>query len=209
MDDNHEFAWQGRRVRAVHGFTLVEWTRLCKAANEVVHQARADGILLAGPNGESEPIVDDEMIAFNGVGEANVFESFVLRRQPIRPCTESDMALPPPLNIRDFEWCKTHGRPYGAAVALVLRCAKKIAPDAIALGSSELEHALVARMGIPEQRQARVRRQWRRLRRHVHYLGKATHALRMLLDKVRADAEPHTAAEAGSGATRPPVLMGL
>ena len=200
MDDNWEFAWQGRRVRAVHGFTLVEWTRLCKAANEVVHQARADGILLAGPNGESEPIVDDEMIAFNGVGEANVFESFVLRRQPIRPCTESDMALPPPLNIRDFEWCKTRGRPYGAAVALVLRCAKKIAPDAIALGSSELEHALVARMGIPEQRQARVRRLWLRLRRHVHYLGKATHAFKTLFDEV------HTTADR---ATRPSVLMGL
>ena len=135
-----------------------------------------------------------------------MFESFVLLRQPIRPCTESDMALPPPL-IVDFEWCKVHGRPYGAVVALVLRCAKEIAPDAISIGSNKLEHALVARAGDPECRKVRVRRLWKRLRRHVHYLGKATHALKMLLDKVRADAEPHTAAEAGT--TRPPVLMGL
>ena len=100
----------------------------------------------------------------------------------------------------DFEWCKVHGRPYGAVVALVLRCAKEIAPDAISIGSNKLEHALVARAGDPECRKVRVRRLWKRLRRHVHYLGKPTHAFKTLFDEV------HTTADR---ATRPSVLMGL
>ncbi len=70
-----------------------------------------------GPVGK-KPVVDDEMIHFNGVGEDG-HETFVVMRA----------------RDSDFSFCKTAQKPYDAIVTAVLCLAYTIAPGVLKISS--------------------------------------------------------------------------
>lgn len=75
----------------------------------------ANESILAGPDGEGDPIIDQEKgIAFNGKGEDS-HESFILPRNPSE--------------IRNFEFTKTAYKPYDVVVTAALTILHHFCPS--------------------------------------------------------------------------------
>lgn len=95
-------------------FTDEQWDRLCRASNIILAKS---GIPVAFEcDDKRKPLVDHELIRFNGVGEDG-HETFLFSRAPGAGC------------------CKTARKPYDALVVSILSFAKKIAPDSIRVTS--------------------------------------------------------------------------
>jgi hypothetical protein len=92
-------------------FTASEWEKLTLATRKVLRVAQENlGIGLAADyDNNAIPIVDDEVIWFNGYGDEG-HETFAIKRS----------------GGRDF--CKTARKPYDAPVVAVLLLADKICP---------------------------------------------------------------------------------
>lgn len=105
-------------------FTMPEWKQLMAATRQIFRLAAAEGIALAGPEGEGETKVADHQIAFNGINGQSC-ESFILERCPV----------PRHGRKKCFDYCKTEHCPYDRVVVSVLAAARKIAPDAITIKS--------------------------------------------------------------------------
>ena len=104
-------------------FTDAEWGEVTERARWIVAAAAAVGIDLAGPDGDGEPVIDGERIAFNGRGEPGgplVYEAAVVTRE-----RDGDGWG---FTKTGFENRPT--RPYDAAVVAIFEGAASIAPDA-------------------------------------------------------------------------------
>lgn len=92
------------------GFSDSEWVQLRDFVPSLFQVAGESGVALGNGIGRtgSEPVVDDEVIAFNGIGE-NGYETFMLKKDGT-----------------GFAFCKTARKPYDAVVVAVLVRASEI-----------------------------------------------------------------------------------
>lgn len=125
-------------------FTPEEWEKIQMAANLTIVQALAEGIELAGWNREGEPVVDENHISLNGLGEKGC-ETFKIERvKPPKP--EWDRGTP---GDEYFNFCKTRERPYDRVVVTILHAIGKIAPGAMRISSDGGFEAIRDAFGIP------------------------------------------------------------
>lgn len=78
---------------------FVEFSQDCE---KILALAKQDGIKLAGGLGEAEPITNEKIVWFNGVGDES-HESFSMNQ-----------------NEGDFDFCKTNNKPYDIVVTACL-----------------------------------------------------------------------------------------
>jgi hypothetical protein len=91
------------------------WKTVVEHVHGLVAVAVADGIVLDGPLGESDEMVfDEDVIAFNGHGDA-ALESFYVERAPTVPEHRKDVP-----DMQFFTFCKTGRRPYDVVVTAAL-----------------------------------------------------------------------------------------
>ena len=95
-------------------FTDAQWDRLPRAAKLVLSTSGSPVAFESDTT--RKPLVDHELIRFNGVGEDG-HETFLFNRAP------------------GGELCKTARKPYDALVVSILSFAKTIAPDSIRIES--------------------------------------------------------------------------
>jgi hypothetical protein len=109
-------------------FSKKDWDLLKKAVLDIVGYCDELEITLKKEfNLDEYPVIDDEMIRFNGKGEEG-HETFILTRE--RQELESWM-----LSKNPFAFCKTARKPYDLAVCLVLLSAFMIAPEVLEISS--------------------------------------------------------------------------
>ena len=94
MGYSHRWNWAGCLDRATFATFAAD-------ARNIIFAAIFDGLTLAGPHGEGQPIAEFDRVEFNGQAPREDFESFILTPDH----TDS---------------CKTGRRPYDAAVCAVL-----------------------------------------------------------------------------------------
>lgn len=100
-------------------FTDEQWIALQAAALDIFAACEARGISIAGPNGDGEPVVGPDEIAFNGAAAVG---------GEYEACVVSRLA-----DGSAWGFCKTGFltvRPYDLAVTAVYLAASTIAPDA-------------------------------------------------------------------------------
>lgn len=122
-------------------FTDAEWGEVTERARWIVAAAAAVGIDLAGPDGDGEPVIDGERIAFNGRGEPGgplVYEAAVVTRE-----RDGDGWG---FTKTGFENRPT--RPYDAAVVAIFEGAATTAREALTWSSDgdEADHAAGLRL---------------------------------------------------------------
>jgi len=113
-------------------FTDEEWTKICARAYKVFKDAEADGVALSYECDEPEraPLVDGEMIRFNGAGDEEGYETFILSKRAVPSFQAQTQG-----KVDVFNFCKTEHRPYDKAVVSILAIVKKIAPTACRVSS--------------------------------------------------------------------------
>lgn len=90
-------------------------------------------ILLAGSDGEGQPMINDYGVSFNGSYESKgCCESFIFVQEMIFPYRE-----PTKRNGKYFQCVKTEGLPYGMAVSCFLIIAKHYLKDQITVSSDK------------------------------------------------------------------------
>lgn len=90
-------------------FTDEEWEEIKNGTRRIISAVESDGISIAGPHGEGQPEITDEMIALNGdKSEGEWHETFLLERDP------------------HSAFCKTARKPYDRAVKSILHLADKV-----------------------------------------------------------------------------------
>ncbi len=94
--------------------TFANWTEGVKAIVECAIDA---GIALGDGNGVDAPVIDENLVCFNGVGE-NGHETFGIA-----------------LGDTEYDFCKTNQKPYDAVVTASLIYAKQIFGDDIKIKS--------------------------------------------------------------------------
>jgi hypothetical protein len=117
--------------RRFKDFTPEQWDAIVKETRAIVDSY---GELLAGWNGEDSPIVDENMISFNG-RDPECCESFIIKRwlKDYGLRAEALTSEFPPRGFFDF--CKTRMLTYDSAVVEVMAALKRIAPEAISISS--------------------------------------------------------------------------
>lgn len=125
------------------GYTIY-WYRDKKIEPSVFKQILADfdkirseldrnGILLAGPDGEGLPMINEYGLSFNGVCKyQGCCEAFSFVQELIFPYRE-----PRRRNGKYFQYVKTEGLPYGLGVATFLIIAKHHLDDQIDVNSDK------------------------------------------------------------------------
>jgi len=105
--------------------------QLLADTRQILDDLTAKGVPTAGPMGDGQPMLTANVIAFNGVGPEDDYESFALETGQ-----DPSIARHAP-DGQTFVWtfCKTARRPYDLAVAAVLLRAKQLAPRHVALSS--------------------------------------------------------------------------
>jgi hypothetical protein len=97
-------------------FTMDEWNKVCQAAIRIIQHCQGTGIeLLYDDRYNEPPLVDDEVIRFNGSdlnGEDLGHETFLLDRYG-----------------SGYQFCKTARKPYDRAVSMILLAVMDHAPD--------------------------------------------------------------------------------
>lgn len=92
-----------------------------------------NGILLAGPDGEGSPMINEYGVSFNGVcASQGCCEAFSFVQELIFPYRE-----PRKRNGKYFQYVKTEGLPYGLAAAAFLIIAKNHLKDEITVNSDK------------------------------------------------------------------------
>lgn len=94
------------------GFTTEQWNSLMVAANQIL-KSNSVPISEEYDLEDSPPLVENNLIKFNGVGEDG-HETFLLMKAK-----------------RDFAFCKTARKPYDDVVKAVLKAASDINPNFI------------------------------------------------------------------------------
>jgi len=111
--------------RRYKDFTPEQWEAIVKEARTIV-DSHAE--LLAGWDGEDFPVVNENMISFNG-RDPESCESFSIKRWLKDYGSRGESA---DIATRGFfDFCKTRQLPYDSAVVEVMAALKRIAPEAI------------------------------------------------------------------------------
>ena len=100
------------------GFTDKQWRALLSITTEILVEAEARGIAIAGADGTGEPDLTARAIILNGPTDEMA--------EPFRFVKTADPA---------WGRCKTLHQPYDAVVVSILTAAKKIAPDILEISS--------------------------------------------------------------------------
>jgi hypothetical protein len=96
-------------------FTAKEWGLVQERAEKI---ARENPDLLAGYDGSGEPIINAEIIQWNGAGEEDSYETFQITQKQREPYEDESKEKFEKNGAFDF--CKTAQRPYDAAVVTML-----------------------------------------------------------------------------------------
>ena len=96
-------------------FTNQEWDGVVEFTKKAIEKTN---VPMAGGDGTGDPILTDEEISINGVGNDS-HETFYLTK----------------IKHRDFEFCKTVRKPYDEVVCAISWYLKKNLPNKIKIGS--------------------------------------------------------------------------
>lgn len=125
------------------GYTIY-WYRDKKIEPAIFNQILADfekiraevdrnGILLAGPDGDGTPMINEYGVSFNGsCSPQGCCEAFTFVQEMVFPYRE-----PRKRNGKYFQYVKTEGLPYGLAVAAFLIIAKHHINNQIIISSDK------------------------------------------------------------------------
>ena len=122
MGYTHHFAYLPHSLQLRRAWPLL---RLDTA--RILSEARRSGVFVAGVLGDEEPLLDEQVIAFNGRGNQQR-DMFVLSRTALTNRSRWGRRYM-------LAACETGRRPYDLAVAAVLLRTWQLAPKAISLGS--------------------------------------------------------------------------
>jgi len=90
-------------------YSAKDWAKIVKATKEIIQKAASKKIIVKGPSGDGEPVINNKEIALNGDdAKGKSAESFVLSKNG-----KSDS-------------CKTDKKPYTAVVASILYVADNL-----------------------------------------------------------------------------------
>jgi hypothetical protein len=123
-------------------FTPEEWAKIQLAASIAVASAIAEGIEIAGWDRKGFPEVNSSEISLNGLGDRGC-ETFRIDR--IKPAKREWDDSP---GDEYFNFCKTRERPYDRVVVTILHWIKKVAPDAMRIGSDGGPEAIRDTFGL-------------------------------------------------------------
>jgi hypothetical protein len=99
-------------------FTDQEWQKILRGAKSIIKKAMAQGIALAGGDGNGKPDLNAKYISLNGAGDES-YETFFLSKE------KDD----------EFNFTKTSERPYDPVVVSLLAMIKKVSSDAVDISS--------------------------------------------------------------------------
>lgn len=98
-------------------FTTNDWNELKRILPLIITES---GITICGPLGEDNPIINDNLISFNGCAEnAEDYETFEISKK----------------HNPQFNFCKTQLRPYDIVVCALLTVINAIAPNVLDISS--------------------------------------------------------------------------
>jgi len=107
--------------------------RMLDDFNKIRSELDRNGILLAGPDGEGLPMINEYGVSFNGVcGSQGCCEAFVFVQELIFTYRE-----PRKRNGKYLQYVKTEGLPYGLAVCGFLVIAKYYLDNQIVISSDK------------------------------------------------------------------------
>lgn len=113
-------------------FTPAEWRAITADTRAVLDNPSLGIDLLYEDDSNEPPLVDDDVIRFNGRLDDG-HETFILERKRRAKWDYED--ADEYKRYGAFEFCKTARKPYGAVVTAVLLIARHVAPGAIKLSS--------------------------------------------------------------------------
>jgi hypothetical protein len=107
--------------------------RSLKDFKKIHLELKQNGIILAGPDGEGQPMINEYGVSFNGSCESSgCCEPFTFVQEMIFPYRE-----PTKENGKYFQFTKTEGLPYGLAVMIFLIIAKHYLNEKIIINSDD------------------------------------------------------------------------
>ena len=111
----------------------VKFNTILKDFKKIRQELDRKGVLLAGPDGDGLPIINDFGVSFNGHCETQgCCEAFTFSQELIFVYRE-----PRKRNSKYFQYSKTDGLPYGLAAAVFLIIAKHYLNNQITVSSDK------------------------------------------------------------------------